>query len=64
VKLTCAIALGWNDGVEISDLPLQSEIRDGWLYQRGDESGKPTRVVTQVNGGKFNEFWFNTIVRA
>ena len=62
--LTCAIALGWNDGVEISDLPLQSEIRDGWLYQRVDESGKPTRVVTQVNGGKFNEFWFKTIVRA
>jgi purine nucleosidase len=62
--LTCAIALGWNEGVEISQFPLELEIDDGWLCQRVDDSGKPTRVVTRVNGDKFNEFWFSTVVRA
>jgi purine nucleosidase len=62
--LTCAIALGWDEGVEISEVLLKSEIEDGWLCQRVDDSGKPTRIVTRVNGGKFSEFWFNTIVRA
>ena len=61
--LACAIALGWNEGVEISEIPLSLEIKDGWLCQRVDDSGKPTRVVTRVNGGKFNEFWFSTVVR-
>jgi len=58
--LACAIALGWNEGVEIREIPLKLEIKDGWLCQRVDESGKPTRVVTRVNGGKFNEFWLHT----
>jgi inosine-uridine nucleoside N-ribohydrolase len=61
--LTCAIALGWNEGVEISEIPLKSEIEDGWLCQRVDDSGKPTRVVTRVNGARFSEFWLNTVVR-
>jgi inosine-uridine nucleoside N-ribohydrolase len=61
--LACAIALGWNEGVEISDIPLKLEIKDGWLCQRVDDSGKPTRVVTRVNGGKFNEFWLHTVAR-
>ena len=60
--LTCAIALGWNDGVEISEIPLKSEIKDGWLCQSVDDSGKSTRVVTRVNGGKFSEFWLCTVV--
>jgi purine nucleosidase len=62
--LTCAIALGWNEGVEISEIPLRSEIKDGRLWQRVDDSGKTTRVVTRVNGGKFSEFWFNTVARS
>jgi len=40
--------LGWNEGVEISEIPLKAEIEDGWLYQRIDDSGTPTRVVTGV----------------
>lgn len=62
--LTCAIALGWNEGVEIREIPLKSEIKDGWLCQGVDDSGKPTQVVTRVNGGKFSEFWLSTVVRA
>jgi inosine-uridine nucleoside N-ribohydrolase len=62
--LACAIALGWNDGVETSEIPLKSEIKDGWLCQKVDDNGILTRVVTRVNGDKFNEFWLNTVVRA
>jgi inosine-uridine nucleoside N-ribohydrolase len=60
--LACAIALGWNEGVEIREIPLKSEIREGWLYQRIDAGGQPTRVVTRVDGGKFNEFWLRTVM--
>ncbi len=62
--LACAIALGWNEGVEISEVPVNVEIKDGWLYQRIDDSGQLTRVVTRVDGSKFSEFWLNTVVRA
>jgi purine nucleosidase len=61
--LACAIALGWSEGVEISEIPLKLEIEDGWLCQRVDDGGKPTSVVTRVNGSKFNEFWLSTVVR-
>ncbi|HEY3342582.1 MAG TPA: nucleoside hydrolase [Anaerolineae bacterium] len=59
--LACAIALGWRDGVEISELPLTLEIRDGWLYEKVDPAGRLTRVVTHVDGGRFNDFWINTV---
>ena len=59
--LCCAIALGWREGVEINEIPLTAEIEDGWLRQRIDDSGQPTRVVTRVDGAKFSEFWLNTI---
>jgi purine nucleosidase len=59
--LCCAIALGWRDGVEIRALPLTTEIEDGWLCQRIDDSGQPTRVVTRVDGAKFSEFWLSIV---
>lgn len=60
--LACAIAVGWQEGVEIREIPLKSEIKDGWLYQRIDDNGKPTKVVTRVNGDKFSEFWLSVVV--
>jgi inosine-uridine nucleoside N-ribohydrolase len=60
-SLACAIALGWDDEVKSAELPLKSEIRDGWLRHTIDERGKPTRVVTQVNGDKFSEFWLDIV---
>lgn len=60
--LACAIALGWKEGVEISEIPLKFIIKDGWLYEQIHPSGKPTRVVTKVNGKRFNEFWLETIL--
>jgi purine nucleosidase len=61
--LACAIALGWKEGVEIEELPLLLEEKDGWLHERIHPSGKPVRVVTKVNGPRFNEFWLNTMVK-
>ncbi len=61
--LACAIALGWNDGVEIEVLPLLIEEKEGWLHERIDPSGKPVRVVTKVDGPRFNEFWLNKIMK-
>ncbi len=56
--LACAIALGWRDGVEMEDLPLILEEKDGWLHEKIDPSGKLVRVVTKIEGPRFNEFWF------
>ena len=60
--LACAIALGWSDGVEVKEIPLILEEKDGRLYERIDPSGKPTRVVTKIDGSLFNEFWLNKII--
>lgn len=59
--LACAIALGWNNGLEIQELPLIIEEQDGWLHERIDPSGKPIHVVTKVDGPRFNEFWLDKI---
>jgi purine nucleosidase len=59
--LACAIALGWKDGIEIEKIPVVSEIRDSWLRQHMDPTGKPTRVVTRVDGAKFADFWLGLV---
>jgi purine nucleosidase len=61
--LACAIALGWSEGMAISEIPLKLELKDGWLHEKIDATGKPTKVVTKIDGNKFNEFWINTISR-
>ena len=60
--LACAVASGWNEGVETREIPLNMEIVDGWLYQHRDEAGQQTRVVTRVDGRRFSEFWLDTVV--
>jgi len=61
-SLACAIALGWNEGVEIEEFPLLFEEKDGWLHERIHPTGKHVRVVTKVDGARFNEFWLNKVV--
>ena len=61
--LACAVALGWNEGVEIEELELVVEEKDGWLHERIDPSGKRTRVVTRIDGPRFNEFWLEKIMK-
>lgn len=60
--LACAIALGWNDGVEFKEVPLILEEKDGWLYERIDPVGKPIRLVTKIDGTRFDKFWLNKIM--
>lgn len=60
--LACAIALGWHDGVEIEEVPITLEEKAGWLYERIEPAGRPVRVVTKIDGPRFNEFWIDTIV--
>jgi inosine-uridine nucleoside N-ribohydrolase len=59
--LCCAIALGWDEGVEIAQLPVKTEFKDGWLHWQIDVEGKPTRIVTKIDGERFNQFWVDTI---
>jgi len=59
--LACAIALGWDEGVEIQELPLIIEEKGGWLHERIDSSGRLMRVVTKIDGPCFNEFWLSKI---
>jgi inosine-uridine nucleoside N-ribohydrolase len=59
--LACAIALGWDEGVEIHEIPLTLEIEDGWLVEKVDDAGKLTRVETRVDGDRFNEFWLSRV---
>ena len=57
--LACAIALGWDDGVQVDEISLILEEKEGWLYERIDTAGKPTRVVTKIDGARFNSFWLD-----
>lgn len=62
--LACALAFGWNKGVQIDELRLSSEVVDGRLRQRIDERGTPARIVTHIDGDAFNELWLETVTRS
>jgi purine nucleosidase len=61
--LACAIALGYKDGVEIQEVPLRLEEKDGFLSEQIDTLGKKTRLLTKINGPRFNQFWLDTILK-
>ena len=62
--LACAIALGWNEGVQTEDVGLKFDIENGYLREIVDPVGKPTRVVTRVDGKAFSDFWLHVVSRA
>ena len=61
--LACAIALGWNEGVQMQELSLTLEEKDGWLHERIDPAGKPTCVVSSIDGPRFDQFWLETVTQ-
>lgn len=61
--LACAIALGWRDGVRVEDRTIAVEERDGWLHERVEEGGQPVRIVTAIDGPRFDAFWLETVAR-
>jgi purine nucleosidase len=60
-SLGCAVALGWDEGLEVTRAPLRLETRGGVLRQTLDPRGTPTRVVTEVDGDAFSGFWLDTV---
>ncbi len=62
--LTCAIALGWGEGVKIEEVSVKSQIQYGFLRQRAEAGGQRMKIVTEVNGSAFNDFWLRTVTGA
>jgi purine nucleosidase len=58
--LACAVGLGW-DGVTVVALPLALEPADDRLRAQIDAGGRPLRVVTGVDRGRFSAFWLGTV---
>lgn len=58
--LTCAIALGWREGVQIEEILLRITVGDQ-IFFTADHAGKPINVVTKIDGSRFNEFWLNIV---
>lgn len=61
--LACAVALGW-DGVTIEDIPTSLELRDERLWMTAGENEPALRVVTTVDGRRFEEDWLEAVERA
>ncbi|MCA1619173.1 MAG: nucleoside hydrolase [Acidobacteria bacterium] len=62
--LACAVALGWDEGAEVCELPVKLEVIDRFLRQRVEEGGRMTRVLTKVDGARFGEFWLDAVTGA
>ena len=60
--LACAVALGWEDGIEVEELRVAVEEKDGWLHERPDPNGRLMRVVTKIDGPRFNQLWLEVVV--
>jgi purine nucleosidase len=58
--LACAVALGW-EGVTSESARVSTELRDRWLYEQVGETGRVMRVITDVEGARFNEFWLGLV---
>jgi inosine-uridine nucleoside N-ribohydrolase len=61
--LACAVAAGW-DGVTIEEMKLTPELRGQSLTFVPGETGKPTRVVRQVDPERFSRDWLTAVERA
>ncbi len=62
--LACAVALGWEEGLEFEELPLLAEEKDGWLVQRIHPDGNVLRVATRVDGPRFSQYWLDQVTGA
>lgn len=59
--LACAVALGW-DGAAVREVPLTFSLEGGDVQERIDPAGTPTRVVTSVDGERFQRDWLSMVV--
>lgn len=61
--LACAVAMGW-DGVEYQDIPTKLELRDERLWMTPEEGRPSLRVVTEVDGDRFEDVWLRSVESA
>jgi purine nucleosidase len=59
--LTCAVALGWTDGVELRECRVTVSLEAGWIRTRIDPAGRPATVATAVQDESFADYWLNTV---
>jgi len=60
--LAVAVALGW-PGATIETLPTRNALVGDWLRQWVAPDGHPTRIVTAVDGPRFNAEWCELVQR-
>lgn len=61
--LACAVALGW-DGASIEDIPMRLDLHGGRLWMSRCDGERELRVVTSVDGDRFEAAWLAAIDRA
>jgi hypothetical protein len=54
------VAVGW-DGVRVEELRLSGRLQDAVLTFPESPSGKPTRVVTGVDGPHLKQAWMEAV---
>jgi purine nucleosidase len=59
--LACAVAAACWDGVRVEELRLSARSNNGLLAFRELPSGKPTRVVTGVDGPPLEREWVESV---
>jgi inosine-uridine nucleoside N-ribohydrolase len=58
--LACAVALGW-DGTVTEEVRTRLERQGGRLLMRPSGDGRPLRVVTKVDGRRFEQEWLAAV---
>lgn len=58
--VTAAVALRWS-GARMEEMRLQPVLRDGVLRFEESDYGRPMRVVVDVDGSAFSEYWLSTL---
>ena len=58
--LACAVAVGW-EGASVEEMELIARQDDGLLTFTEEPGGRKTRVVTNVEGPRFEEEWLRVV---
>jgi inosine-uridine nucleoside N-ribohydrolase len=59
--LAVAIALGWDDGLQVEEVRLRNTIEEGWLVQTPSPEGDLVRLVTRIDGPAFGRLWLDAV---
>jgi inosine-uridine nucleoside N-ribohydrolase len=61
--LACAVAAGWS-GVEVRELGVALSFEGSLLRMDLDDEGSAMRIVTDVDGERFQDAWLEAVERA